>query len=404
MAAAPSGGALDWRDSIFHAAWPMLALFGFIFLWAEMNHMSISFGGDYFDAEHYLAIAHEGYTELYQAAFFPGYPLLLKLFHANAIGAVLLNILLWGAGRALLLQQGLISKNTSMLSAVVPAALFYYLPYSEALFFMAGGLVAIGLKHDDNRFLLPGLLLAVVTRPTSAILIPALFIARVLKGYQLKNAFMRTLPEALLSLVMVAIVFVYQSIYTGDVFSFFEAQKGWGNQLGSMGLPLFTWGGDLILLLDSLSLWISLMSAILLIYLYKQKHPVSTPHAFGLAALAFTGLLVVLSRNGGIFSLNRFIFATVFLPLALELVGALRNDKKLIWLAAGSFLLTVLVCGGYVHIRILGWFLLTGALMATYVYMLRQPSVTIRTGFAVLCIAFQAWFFTQIVLQGNWLG
>lgn len=404
MATAGSHTTLGWKDSLFHAMWPTWVLAGMVILWSEVSHLPIQIPAAYFDVAHYMEISRNGYSQPFLAAFFPGYPALLFLIKSNLVAACVLNYLIWITGASLLLRHQLITPITSMLAAVVPSALFFYIPYSESLFYLAIALIAIGLKKDSDKWLIAGIVIATITRPTAAIILPALVIARFLKGYSLQSAFKRTLPEMLVAVLTVVCVFVYQSLFTGSFTSFFAAQSGWGNGMHVPALPFHSYGGNLIHYYDSAAMLVGLLSLAVVIQLVKLKHPVSTPHAFGLSALALTTLLIIVSRGGGFFSLNRFIFATAFFPLALEIFRLIRISRK-----QSILLVTIAVLFGplfsaHLHIQALLQYLLAVGLIVAFFWFLRHKSTTIRTAFAVIAIAIQAWFFIQYIARDKWIA
>lgn len=404
MAAAGNHTTLSWKDSFFHALWPTWVLAGMVIIWSEVSHTPIVISSSYFDVEHYLEISKNGYSQPFLTAFFPGFPALLFLLQSNIIAASIVNYLIWVCSASLLLRHKLITSATSMMAAVVPSALFFYLPYSESLFYFAISLIAIGLKKDSDKWLIAGIILASISRPTAAVILPALILARHLKGYSLQSAIKRTLPEILIAALTVVCVFTFQSLFTGSFTSFFTAQAGWGNGVHLASLPLHSFGGNLIFFYDSAAMLVGFISLAVIVHLFRSKHPVSSPHAFGLSALAITALLILFSRGGGIFSLNRFIFATAFFPLALEIFRAVQISKKSILVALAAAIALGPIFAAHVHIKSALMYLLTLGLITAYFWFLRQKSTTVRTGFAVMLIAIQAWFFVQYVLQGNWIA
>ena len=237
MAAAGDHTTLSWKDSFFHALWPTWVLAGMVIIWSEVSLSPIEMSSTYFDVEHYLEISKNGYSQHFLTAFFPGFPALLFLIQSNIIAASLVNYLMWVCSVSLLLRHKLISPATSMMAAVVPSALFFYLPYSESLFYLAITLIAIGLKKDSDKWLIAGIILASISRPTAAVILPALILARYLKGYSIQSAIKRTLPEILVAVLTVVCVFTFQSIFTGSFTSFFSAQAGWGNGAHLASLP-----------------------------------------------------------------------------------------------------------------------------------------------------------------------
>ena len=88
------------------------------------------------DVQHFLAIAREGYVEPNDAAFFPGWPLLLRFVGLTgvplAVVGCLLALLCSGAAAAALYRIAGTAPAIAWLLA--PTAVFTAVPYTEALF------------------------------------------------------------------------------------------------------------------------------------------------------------------------------------------------------------------------------------------------------------------------------
>ena len=98
-----------------------------------------------YDARHYVKIADEGYESDpgYLTAFFPGFPLLIKLVSPVVLGNSLLAaiivanlsalIFFWFLYRLVEADYGeAVAKRAVILSAVFPTSFFLFLPYTEA--------------------------------------------------------------------------------------------------------------------------------------------------------------------------------------------------------------------------------------------------------------------------------
>jgi len=91
---------------------------------------------DNWDVEHYLRIATEGYTDPTKYAFFPGWPLLLRLFGLTGVpvlvaGTVLALGLSALAAAALYRLAG---AGPAIAWLLAPTAIFTAVPYTESLF------------------------------------------------------------------------------------------------------------------------------------------------------------------------------------------------------------------------------------------------------------------------------
>lgn len=98
-----------------------------------------------YDARHYVKIADEGYEADpgYLTAFFPGFPLLIKIFSVLLLGHSLIAavivanlsalIFFWFLYRLVEADYGeSVAKRAVILSAVFPTSFFLFMPYTEA--------------------------------------------------------------------------------------------------------------------------------------------------------------------------------------------------------------------------------------------------------------------------------
>lgn len=158
------------------------------------NHSLGPLTGDFqfWDANRYVNYAQHGPLSAAStpnnAAFFPGYPLLLALVHLlvrNWLASALLLSLLAGCATAVLLNRIAGSTRAGLFLFTAPAAVFLTVGYSESVFlaFAAGAWYAAqrgqwsvvpllaglaGLTRIDGLALIPALVLLAVTRPGTA--------------------------------------------------------------------------------------------------------------------------------------------------------------------------------------------------------------------------------------------
>jgi len=103
---------------------------------------------NHWDAVHYTQIAQFGYQNIYNTAFFPLFPLLIKggaLLLGNqgyiAVGMILSNLALLGAmfvlyqiATDMLGEQT--GRRTLLYLCIFPTAFFFFAPYNESLFLL----------------------------------------------------------------------------------------------------------------------------------------------------------------------------------------------------------------------------------------------------------------------------
>lgn len=356
----------------------------------------------WFDSGQYLHLKEVGYTELWRTAFFPAFPFIWRAVGVGAVGIAVINGLLWSLSFLFLRWSGLVQGKSLWLAALVPSVIFFFLPYSESLFLFACVPVAVGLQRRKYGLTVIGILLASLVRPTAAVIIPALLIARWYRERDFKQALLATLPETFTALFGLGVVFLVHWRATGEWFSFLTAQRGWGNGFGLPELPLSTYGGDLIMLYDGAALFTGLAAGITVIRQAVGRRRLRTEHVFGMTALAVTALLILFSRGGGIFSLNRFVFATAFFPLALDGWRRLKVFRSDLFWFIGGWLFFSLFIGSYLHIKAFVACLVTGVLIALVFAALTNKNT--RTVVSILLAVISTFFVCYFYLRGNWIG
>jgi hypothetical protein len=197
-------------------------------------------GTDRLDAAWFMLIADEGYDMQpgRSAAFFPGYPLAIRLVSAipgvdTLVAAQLIsNLAAYGAFVFLYLltteELGESSaRRTMVLLAAFPTSFFFLAPYSESLYLFA--VLGSFLAARRRRWLLAGVAGAVagVTRQIGVVVWPALLLAVRRIGWRRRAAL----------LVSVAVLgpllyLAWWQIHAGDALAPLHAQASWGREAG----------------------------------------------------------------------------------------------------------------------------------------------------------------------------
>ena len=202
------------------------------------------------DATWYLAIALDGYSEPTRTAFFPLYPLLIRMagtpgaavgddWGAYMLGGIAVSLAAFAAGlyfvrRLTALELGEdVARNATWLVALFPTAFAFSAVYTESLFLAlsAGSLYAGRL----GRWRWAGLagLLAAGTRSTGVLLVIPLAILwwRGVPRRWRDAAWIAAVPAGVVAFL------VYLAIATGDPWTPFSAQDAWYRELAG------PWGG-----------------------------------------------------------------------------------------------------------------------------------------------------------------
>jgi len=210
------------------------------------------------DAVHYTQIAQYGYQNIYDTAFFPLLPLLIRgvaFIFGNqgyiAIGMILSNLALLGALFVLYqlaadMLGDRVGRRTLLYLCIFPTAFFFFAPYNESLFLLltAGTFLAI----RRQKWWLAGLLglFAALTRSAGVLLVfPYLYELWVAnKGMaDGKQSIVSTLRQALprlLPIVLIPLGTLLYCLYCWKMFhdplAFSTVQSHWDRQLTLPGV------------------------------------------------------------------------------------------------------------------------------------------------------------------------
>lgn len=244
------------------------------------------------DAEHYLGIAHDGYSGT-EFAFFPLYPLWLIRPVGALIGSDLIaGLLISNAASffALLYLYKLVehqynrhvAQRAVFYVSIFPTAIFFSAVYSESLFLFLT--VASFYYLRERRWLTAGVFgfFAALTRSEGVLLAAPLFIEWVIAAREGGREFFRywvdDVVKPLIGMVLVplglAVYMAYCWVITGDPLKFSHVQTHWGREL--------TWP------------WMSVSNTV---HKLAQAHATQTVANEGLE-LAFTALMVIVLLVG----------------------------------------------------------------------------------------------------------
>jgi len=339
-----------------------------------------------FDALLYEIIKNKSYHENWLCAFFPAFPFFWKLLNVSAIGISILNALIFIFSFSAIAQLFKMDWRRQLFFLSIPSLMFMFVPYTESLFYAAGTLLIIGLKKDKLSLILSGLFLGSLIRPTTFVFIPAILGAYFFTEFNFKQVIKKSLIPTIVLIAGLIVTITTHYYFTGKWFVFFEAQKLWKNYLHFPRLPLTSWGGDGSTRFDASALGVSLVCGAYVINLFSKKlHKsivVSKDLAFSLLYIFGTTILILAYRDGNLYSLNRFIYATPFIVVVIYYFFEEYKFKwKHLWLLLLISEVLWLLFNSYNHIHNL---LLYSAVSFYFALLLfsKYPNKTIST----LCI------------------
>lgn len=362
------------------------------------------------DAEHYGFIATEGY-DIMRTAFFPLFPVLWNIAELSVPSVSILNGTLFIFSFSILAATYKPDWHHLLLIAATPTFVFFFLPYSESLFFFGSIMILIGYRRPHFLLLLAGFFITAMARPTAGIFLPAIIITEWLCRKNSISAIQRIVASAVVVLAGMFIALYIQQLHTGTWLTFFEVQaEHWDNRLRIPEFPLSSWAGMWVTALDGTALFVALACGYQLIkWWVKAKFKLRLPHEksllFSLLYLFGSGLVVLLFRGGELFSLNRFIFASAFFIVAADYFLRQQFNKKHLSIPGVMFLYWLLF-NSFVHIQTLIKYAAVTlfdslAVLSVIKYRrIRQLAVLV---FFIGLVALQVYFY-QRFLAGGWIA
>lgn len=348
------------------------------------------------DAGQYYRIVYKGYND-YLVAFFPLFPFMWKLLGCGVYGIVFFNAILFTLSASMLATVFGFSTKEFLLMLSFPSLIFMFLPYTEAVFFFSTSLILVGMKKNHNWLIFIGMLLASCARPVVYVFIPAVLI--ILFITQNKHSIVQKLVFYILPVLLgLAIVICLQYFNTHDWLAFFHSQKtGWNNYLRLPKLILTSWGGDNIVRLDGSAFLVGVIATITLGFLVLKKSFVINSMKqeailFSILYLAGICWLILSTRGGSLFSLNRFVFATAFFFIAFSaFIKRTWKTKEYVFI---FFLFNAfwLLFGSYVHIQETLKYLALSVFLTFFLFISHSNKHIARTAYLV-CL------FGNIILQ-----
>lgn len=306
----------------------------------------------YNDADHYATIAQRGYTGSYTPAFFPAFPYVWRALGLSAFAMALFNGAIWIAVAAWIGKLLQLNLREFALGMVMPLGIFYFVPYSESFFALGIAVVLTGLQRKSLIILLLGVLWCSITRPVFVVLVPALILS-FSAGFPRRVAVKWSLSTVLMAAISFLAVLWFQGSSTGNWLSFFEAQKAWGNNLCWPQFPLQTWGKGFNTLLDGSALALAFACGLMFFFLLREERASAKKRiqVMALAFLAGTGLLVLFTRGGLVFSLSRFMYASPLILVVIPLLISKKPKAQNVFYYIGVFLIFATSFGAYQHIE-----------------------------------------------------
>lgn len=302
----------------------------YIFLPKDINFLQ-------YDVGWYESIKDKGYeydaNKQSNVGFFPLFPYLWKLTNLSYAGIALFNALIFGISFYFLTKELKIRTSIQWVFLSLPSIFFFYIPYTESLFFASCSILVVGLNRQSSALIFIGSFLASMVRPTFIFLIPAFIATYLLQNKKGKPELYRMLSGVFGCFVGLWGVMIIQYISTGEWGVYFYAQTTfWSHKFG-IPFPWFsTWGAERLLWLDGAAFFFAFLCFFKIIKFFIDKIKNKTPNAnfsseYSLYIFAITYLAMLFPyylffnhiANGiTLMSINRYFFCNVFFLLLLQ--------------------------------------------------------------------------------------
>lgn len=284
------------------------------------------------DSGFYYSISQHGYEYYWyrgsNSGFFPFFPYVWRWLHLNVWTVCIFNFVIYVTGVYLLFKRFKFSVSQTLCYMSIPSAIFFFLPFTEAFFFLFSSMLLIGLQKDSNIMIVVALFLCSVTRGTAMFFIPAIICVQLFSSriISIKKAVINTclyIFSTLLGLFVVVLVQYYQ---TYEWFAFAKVQtKFYHHFLAWPGFPLISFGDNKLLWLDGMALFFGFLAVVLCVifairFLMRKDDGIFQHKAFWfsatyLAMVVFYSVFYTDSNREGltpINSINRYVFASAY--------------------------------------------------------------------------------------------
>ena len=376
------------------------------------------------DAVWYQKIATKGYVyytdKQSSVAFFPAFPLFWRTLGESPWAAVFGNVLVYVLSASLLFKHLKVTLQLKLLVLAGGPMIFFFLPFSESVFFLFGTLLLIGLKEKKLMFLFLGILGAGITRSAVVVALPSfLFMSIMIWNKEDKSTNLKRTSIIALALILSVFVSVFvQWLDTGEWFVFIEVQKHWGHGFGFPEFPFWSLGRHSINT-DVAALVIGAICGVEVLILFLNKlnilknrelNTIEATEYFSLGYCLAIALYVFLFQGGDLHSLNRYIFATAYYWFFVFYV--VKNQKTMLPILIGCIVIFQIAAGMFLNVGIyrtgVGYFRMLFFQFSIFapLFLYSKPH---KWSKVILWICTAILFVNQIhylhmYLKGEWIG
>lgn len=379
------------------------------------------------DALWYKSVITKGYQYVdlksCNAGFFPLFPMLWQAIGIESgLSVSLVNCLIYITGLWFLIKTFRPSFYETLLLVSLPSMLFFYLPYTEALFFLFSSFMLIGLKKQHNYMLATAIFLASLTRPSFLFFIPAfgaLYIVDYKKDIKWalakKYLFLYILP----SILALVIIVIAQKIATDTWFAYFKAQSNaWSRKFRFPRLPFGSLEDKSFYWMEVISFWIgtfiTIMAGFISYQYYKAKESVkrySRVYLFSICYLVMSFLSIVFFNPTWeigrtlLHGINRYMFANPFFFIFVWKSSQYFKFKKIhfVYLFLFSLVFWLLLEPLSSYIEHLPYYLVITAYLLSFSFFIQTKNKVVTLSLFLVNIIGQVYLFHKFI-NAEWIG
>jgi hypothetical protein len=345
-------------------------------------------------------------------AFFPGFPYFWKFTGLGVYGISVVNYIITIVATYFLAKSLGIENRIVLLFLSIPSCFFFFIPYSEALFFFTATLLLIGLKNNKIWLIILGLFLCSIFRSSANIFIPAIIIMELIGEGNWVSKLKRTILFMVAALSGILLTAYIQFLQTGEWWGFLQTQQHWGHFLQWPHFPFSSWS-RVAIPLDACALFIGISAmgiAIMMVFKWLFLSVLQHDKAFVFSCLCLAGLtaFAIAFKGGVMFSLNRYLLVSPFMLVFMHGIGKHIKVNPKTYITIGMAVLGFgLLFGSYVHLsRVLTYLALAGYIVAFFHIIIKESknSTTPFTWLVYLCgLSMQMYLFSQFA-ECVWIG
>ena len=239
------------------------------------------------------------------------------------------------------------------LFVALPTSVFFYVPYTEALFYAAAALVVLGLARQRPALVVAGMLLGGLVRPSALYFLPAAVALGLVETTHCPAEWRRWLGRTAVYMAAAAagigLVMLEQWRSTGVWQAYVKTQMHWGHAFKLPTLPL-TSVSQGIMLLDTLALLVGLAVGCWLLWVLVRRQRPAPEVVFAAGFVAATVLNTLLHApllrgSTSLISVARYVLCTPFFLVLLHYFLPRQRPSGLLLAAtaAGGLALAMLL-------------------------------------------------------------